>query len=347
MMKYASIWLAVSVAVAQAPPPAGITKATFANVLKLNAYADNWCMIYINGKLAAVDQIEFLPHNVVAANILPIYPMTIAVLAKDNADPKTGLEYTTQIGDAGFILKLSDGTVTNSTWKVKTFFKGPLNRDTANPKVMYTPIPANWFGVDFNDSGWANATEYTQARVGPDGDFATADFTNAKFIWSDDLDLDNTVIFRTTVQAPANYRKTWNADGDFNISDLASEAKLSTLTSPHLFQVNADGLAVGYVTRTRDGQETIEQIVDGIDLGLATDQIVLVLYASNVPVDVAAISASLNGSTTEVAVEPLAPVGGMWQFRIAIPRTLANAGAVEVVITANGKVSNAVTVSIK
>ena len=113
---------------AQPPPPpqpppgqTGITKASFANVLKLNAYADNWCMIYINGKLAAVDQIEFLPHNVVSVNILPIYPMTIAVLAKDNADPKTGLEYGTNIGDAGFILKLADGTVTSSAWKAKNF----------------------------------------------------------------------------------------------------------------------------------------------------------------------------------------------------------------------------------
>ena len=57
-------------------------------------------MIYINGKLVAVDSIEFLPHNVISVPILPIYPMTIAVLAKDNADPKTGLEYGTQIGRA-------------------------------------------------------------------------------------------------------------------------------------------------------------------------------------------------------------------------------------------------------
>ena len=45
---------------AQGPAPS-LAKATFANVIKLNAYVDNWCMVYINGKLAAVDQIEFLP----------------------------------------------------------------------------------------------------------------------------------------------------------------------------------------------------------------------------------------------------------------------------------------------
>ena len=37
--------------------------------------------------------------------------MTIAIIAKDNADPKTGLEYGNHIGDAGFILKFADGTL--------------------------------------------------------------------------------------------------------------------------------------------------------------------------------------------------------------------------------------------
>ena len=76
--------------------------------------------------------------------------MTIAVLAKDNADPKTGLEY---------------GTVTSAAWKAKSFFRGPLNRDIANPKVEYTPIPANWFAPDFDDSTWSAATEYDSAEV--------------------------------------------------------------------------------------------------------------------------------------------------------------------------------------
>ena len=70
---------------AQGPPPppgqGGLIKAGMSDVLKLNAYADNWCIVYINGKLAAADQIEFLPHNVVTVNVLPIYPMTIAVMS--------------------------------------------------------------------------------------------------------------------------------------------------------------------------------------------------------------------------------------------------------------------------
>ena len=114
------------------------------NTITLNAYADNWCVVFINGKMVAMDSIDFLPHNQVSVKILPEYPMTIAVLAKDNADPATGLEYGTQSGDAGFILKLGDGAVTSVAWKAKNFFKEPLNSDTRNPVVQHTPIPAKW-----------------------------------------------------------------------------------------------------------------------------------------------------------------------------------------------------------
>lgn len=83
----------------------------------------------MNGELVAVNSIAFVPHNVISVDIFPAFPMTIAVMAKDNADPKTGMEYAnTNIGDA--------------------------------------------------------------------------DFAGAKFIWTDDLKLDNTVISRTTVAAP-------------------------------------------------------------------------------------------------------------------------------------------------
>lgn len=214
-----------SFAAAQAPQ----IKPGIPQTIMLNAYADNWCAIFINGKMVAVDSIDFLPHNEISVRILPEYPLTIAVLAKDNADPNTGLEYGDHIGDGGFILKLGDGTVTSATWKAKSFFRGPLDRDIANPRVETTPLPANWFAVDFDDSAWANATEYTSDRVKPDGDYVATDFTNAKFIWASDLDLDNTVIFRTKVAAPAGWVRAWNTTPDLDISKLPTE--LGAVTS--------------------------------------------------------------------------------------------------------------------
>jgi YD repeat-containing protein len=203
----------------------GMAKPAMEDTLKLNVYADNWFILYINGKLRVVDPIDYMPHNVVSVDILPEYPMTIAIMGRDNADPKTGLEYGDHIGDAGLILKFSDGTVTDAKWKAKSYFKGPLNGDVKNPKVEHTPLPANWFAVDFDDSKWANATEYTEERVNPKESFTKAkeSFAGARFIWSDNLDLDNTVIFRTRVEAPAGYKQRWNTKAEFDISKPAGE----------------------------------------------------------------------------------------------------------------------------
>ena len=197
--------------------PPGLVKAKMEDTVKANIYADNWFVLYINGKLTAVDSIDFIPHNVVSVDILPEYPMTIAVMAKDNADPKTGLEYGTNIGDGGFILKFGDGTVTNARWKAKSFFTGPLERDVTNPSVRHEPIPENWWAVDFDDSKWGQATEYTEERVNPKESFFKFDFKDAKFIWTADLDLDNTVIFRHRVEKPG-WTPRWNTKPNLDVS---------------------------------------------------------------------------------------------------------------------------------
>ena len=215
-----------------APPPqgnrpprrndGGLIKPQTSDTIKVSAYADNWFMLYINGKLTAVDSIDFMPHNVVTLDILPEYPMNIAVMAKDNADPKTGMEYGNRIGDAGFIIHFADGTVSNASWKAKNFFTGPLNGDTENPKVETTPIPEDWFSVDFDDSAWKNATEYSDETVRPMRVFNREDFGDAKFIWTEDLELDNTVIFRTRIEKP-DWKPRWNTTPDLTIPTTRPE----------------------------------------------------------------------------------------------------------------------------
>ena len=60
-------WLGLIAAWAQA----GLIKPGVNNTITLNAYADNWCVIFINGKMVAMDSIDFLPHNKVSVKILP------------------------------------------------------------------------------------------------------------------------------------------------------------------------------------------------------------------------------------------------------------------------------------
>ena len=196
-------WIAWGQSQRETPPGGRIKKPQMSDTVKANMYADNWFILYINGELVAVDSIRFIPHNVVSVDILPSYPMTIAVMAKDNADPKTGMEYAnTNIGDAGFILKFGDGTVTNAKWKAKRFAWGPIDRDTKNPRVENLPIPENWYAIDFDDSDWNCAKEYTEEQVGPKQPYFEHDFQAARFIWTDDIELDNTVIFRHVVKSP-------------------------------------------------------------------------------------------------------------------------------------------------
>ena len=178
-------------------------KPRIEDTIKANVYADNSFKLYINGELVAVDSIKFVPHNVVSVDVLPAYPMTIAVMGIDNADPKTGMEYAnTNIGDGGFILKLGDGTVTNANWKAKKLSWGPVDNNTQHPRVESIPTPKDWHTVEFDDSQWANAKEFTEEQVGPKTPFFEHDFKGAKFIWSDNIKLDNIVLFRTVVKSP-------------------------------------------------------------------------------------------------------------------------------------------------
>ncbi|MFN9914934.1 MAG: hypothetical protein ACK53L_20260, partial [Pirellulaceae bacterium] len=113
----------------------------------------------------------------------------------------------TNIGDGGFILKFGDGTVTNARWKAKKFSWGPIDRDTAHPRVQSLAIPENWYAVDFDDSSWGQAKEYSEEEVGPKQPYYDHDFSGAKFIWSDDVALDNVVIFRHVVKSSPDGRQ--------------------------------------------------------------------------------------------------------------------------------------------
>ncbi len=177
----------------------------------------------MNGRLVAVDPIQFTPHNVVSVDFLPEYPMNIAVLVKDNADPKTGLEYGTNIGDGGFILKFGDGTVTNASWKVKSFFHGPLHGDTQNPQVKTEPLPDHWWDPAFDDTTWPQAKEYTVEEVDPKAPYFETDFKDAKFIWTSDLALDNTIIFRTRIEKPG-WTPRWNTKPDLDVKGVDAGA---------------------------------------------------------------------------------------------------------------------------
>ena len=79
------------------------------------------------------------------------------------------------------------------------------------------PIPDGWYAPGFDDSSWPAATEYTQERIDPKEPFFQNDFTGAKWIWSSDLALDHTVLFRCRVEKPG-WKSRWTTKPDLDVS---------------------------------------------------------------------------------------------------------------------------------
>lgn len=196
-------------------------------------FGDNYFELYINEEFIGRDTIGFVPFNSSAVRFQVDYPYTIAVhLADWETHPGIGMEYDNyHVGDAGFIARFSDGTITSNDWVCKPIYIAPLddpacvvedefdNADssacsanptcsTSNPDMcrgLHYELEEDWSSVDFNDSNWLNASLYDASEVTNQRGYVDyADiFGEADFIWSSNLDLDNGVVCRYTVEAPS------------------------------------------------------------------------------------------------------------------------------------------------
>ena len=125
------------------------------------------------------------------------------------------------------------------------------------------------------------------------------------------------------------------------------------------FQFNGEFTAAGYLTRSRNGQNTDEQFVQSyngtfvplpIDLGPATDQVYLILFGSGLGKSGTATttSVSIGGTTvTPAYVGAQGTWAGLDQFNFLIPRSLIGKGKVDIIVTVNGKPSNTINVTFK
>lgn len=143
--------------------------------------------------------------------------------------PKTSKYYP---GDGGLIAKFSDGTMTDGTWKAQTFYIGPLmdpkevverghvhdtpglggrthpyaRKPSCEDKcyAVHYPMPANWQSPRFNDHFWPRAWEYTDQEIGVRNlrgyTLYPELFSGARWIWTQNLVLDNVMIARKTVR---------------------------------------------------------------------------------------------------------------------------------------------------
>ena len=185
-------------------------------------WADNWFSLYINGKLVGEDSVAITTErsfNSERITFTASYPFTIAMVTKDFKQNDTGLEYIgtdrQQMGDGGFVAQFTDTSTgrvvatTSSAWHGLVIHQAPLNTScekSSKPEVDCTSKiseePTGWTQPTFSDASWPAATVYSKEAVGvKDGYNNISWSSNAQLIWTSDLKIDNTILWRYTVKA--------------------------------------------------------------------------------------------------------------------------------------------------
>ncbi len=180
-------------------------------------WADNWFALYADGELVIEDSDPVSRErsfNVETFNFDVDKKAQMAVVMKDYMETDSGLEYIgqrgQQVGDGGFIAQFYDAqsnelvAVSSSDWLCTAIHQAPLNLDcekSADPDrecmSKITPEPEGWMSQSFDDSEWKPAIEHSPQAVRPHGEYSRYTWEQtAKLIWSEDLEVDNIVLCR-------------------------------------------------------------------------------------------------------------------------------------------------------
>lgn len=206
---------------AAAPEPGAMRE------FKLEVWADNWFAAYLGDVLIIEDSVSIdteRSFNSETTEFDAEYPLHLNFIVKDFKENDTGLEYiglgNQQMGDGGIIAQITNTAdqsvvaVTDSNWKCQVIHEAPLDKScesSSDPIAGVAPCdfisidePANWKSNAYDDSDWPYATEHTATAVDPkDGYDDIVWDTTARFIWGPDLETNNTLLCRVTINAPA------------------------------------------------------------------------------------------------------------------------------------------------
>ncbi|MEM6536994.1 MAG: PEBP family protein [Pseudomonadota bacterium] len=198
-------------------------------------WVDNWFALYVNGELVGEDSepiTKMRSFNADTITFRATYPLTIGVVTKDFIENDSGLEYigsifglvkvadwftlTQQIGDGGFIAQIKESesgrlvAATSEKWRGYIVHKAPLNPECEKSqkplhdcKRLSLSEPEGWQSAAFDDSDWLIATEYTKEEIGARFGYNDLNWdARATLIWTDDIDADNTILWRHRVEQP-------------------------------------------------------------------------------------------------------------------------------------------------
>jgi uncharacterized protein (TIGR03437 family) len=130
--------------------------------------------------------------------------------------------------------------------------------------------------------------------------------------------------------------------------------------APAVFTVNGNALMAGYAVRvSANGTQTTEPayvlsaqgssfVAAPINMGSATDQVYLTIYATGVQAaGLANISVTVNGVNCPVSYAGSAGYAGVDQVNVQLPASLAGSGTVALQLTASGIAVNTVQIAIQ
>ena len=187
---------------------------------QIEVWADNWSAVYIDGEVVGEDSVPITTERSFNAETYTFdaqLPFTVSIEAKDFKETDSGIEYigepNQQMGDGGVIAQVTDLTtgdvvaVTDAGWRSLVVQQAPLNTECADDldpdetcESATVEVPADWMSPDFDDSAWVSATVWSAAEVGPKEGYDEITWdASAQLIWGTDLEIDNTILLRTTV----------------------------------------------------------------------------------------------------------------------------------------------------
>lgn len=196
------------------------TTKTTGSTFTAEVWADNWFSLYINGVLVGEDSVPITTEksfNAEKISFTAELPFTIAMVTKDFKQDDSGLEYIgtdrQQMGDGGFIAQFTNtqtGEVvayTNSDWQGLVIHRAPLNKSCEKSAAPETECrssiasePEGWSEPSFSDTSWTRALEYSAEAIGvKDGYNEISWAKDARLIWSSDLEIDNTILWRYSI----------------------------------------------------------------------------------------------------------------------------------------------------
>ena len=205
-------------------PAAESANADGVVTIKAEVWADNWFAFYLGGQLVMEDSVPVTTERSFNAEVFTFqaaYPMTFNFIVKDFKENDTGLECIgsnrQQMGDGGLIAHFIDShtgdliAVTDANWACTVIHEAPLDKSCekeSSPIAGQVPCnftalvePTGWKEDNFDDSSWSKATVYREAQVNPrDGYDEIAWDSSAKLIWGPDLETNNTLVCRLTLE---------------------------------------------------------------------------------------------------------------------------------------------------